>query len=139
MQFYFSYIHSFTSLLWGVNSVKISACFYVNIRIMFNVILTSAESGSESEGESSEESEKTSSDSGKSSSGSEESSTESESDQNKKKTIKKAPQKRHKQQTVADRYREIPPVCQTLKASFFFSGNLLRPDVTCFILSRFAS
>uniref|UniRef100_A0A7N6A9X7 AP-3 complex subunit beta n=1 Tax=Anabas testudineus TaxID=64144 RepID=A0A7N6A9X7_ANATE len=81
-------------------------------------------SGSESEEESSEESEKTSSDSGKSSSESEESSSESESEQKKKKKTKKAPQKKNKP-TVADRYSEIPPVCQTLKASFFFSEYLL--------------
>uniref|UniRef100_A0A4W6DCP7 Adaptor related protein complex 3 subunit beta 1 n=1 Tax=Lates calcarifer TaxID=8187 RepID=A0A4W6DCP7_LATCA len=87
-------------------------------------------SGSESEEESSEESEKTSSDSGKSSSGSEESSSESESDKNKKKKkTKKAPQKKSKP-TAADRYNEIPLVCQTLKASFFFPMNLVCPDVT---------
>uniref|UniRef100_A0A7N6AC76 AP-3 complex subunit beta n=1 Tax=Anabas testudineus TaxID=64144 RepID=A0A7N6AC76_ANATE len=73
-------------------------------------------SGSESEEESSEESEKTSSDSGKSSSESEESSSESESEQKKKKKTKKAPQKKNKP-TVADRYSEIPPVCQTLKVT----------------------
>lgn len=89
------------------------------------------ESGSESEEESSEESDKTSSDSGKSSSGSEKSSSESESEQKKKKKTKKAPQKKSKP-TAADRYSEIPPACETLKASFFFPVSLLCPDVTCF-------
>lgn len=94
------------------------------------------ESGSESEEESSEESEKTSSDS----SGSEESSSESEAEPKKKKKTKKVPQKKNKP-TVADRYSEIPPVCQTLKASFVFPVNLLCPDVTCFFsfFSRLAN
>lgn len=92
-----------------------------------------AESGSESEEESSEESEKTSSDSGKSSSGSEKSSSESELEQKKKKKTKKAPQKKSKP-TPADRYSEVPAVCEPLKASFFFPLNLLCPDVTRFFL-----
>uniref|UniRef100_A0AAQ5XR78 AP-3 complex subunit beta n=1 Tax=Amphiprion ocellaris TaxID=80972 RepID=A0AAQ5XR78_AMPOC len=75
-------------------------------------------SGSDSEEESSE-SEKTSSDSGKSSSGSEQSSSESELEQKKKKKTKKVPQKKSKP-TAADRYSEIPAVCWSLRASFFF-------------------